>query len=123
MSARGVPLRALLVTWALVILLLQSGSRAELFALSSVAVLMQYGFTAASLGVLARRGERELSPRHALLALPALAVAFTLGAGASRREAVVAAAAVLLGLGLRWAATPSPGRRTPSAAPGRTDPP
>src|SRR5947208_3309394 len=36
MSARGVPSRALLVTWALVVLLLQSGSRAELFALSSV---------------------------------------------------------------------------------------
>ena len=123
MSARGVPSRALLVTWALVVLLLQSGSRAELFALSSVAVLMQYGFTAASLAVLARRGERGLSPRHGLLALPALAVAFALGAGASRREAVVAVSAVLLGLVLRWAATPSPGRRTPSAAPERTDPP
>ena len=104
MNARGVPSRALLVTWALVVLLLQSGSRAELFALSSTAVLMQYGVTAASLAILARRGERGLSPRHALLALPALAVAFALGAGASRREAVVAAAAVLLGLGLRWAA-------------------
>ena len=105
MSARGVPSRALLVTWALVVLLLQSGSRAELFALSSVAVLMQYGVTAASLAVLARRGERGLSPRHAVLALPALAVAFALGAGASRREAVVAASAVLLGLVLRWAAS------------------
>ena len=104
MNERGVPSRALLVTWALVVLLLQSGTRAELFALSSVAVLMQYGVTAASLAILARRGERGLSPRHALLALPALAVAFALGAGASRREAVVATAAVLLGLGLRWAA-------------------
>jgi amino acid transporter len=104
MSARGVPSRALLVTWVLVVLLLQSGSRAELFALSSVAVLMQYGVTAASLAVLARRGERGLSPWHALLALPALAVAFALGAGASRREAVVAVSAVLLGLVLRWAA-------------------
>jgi amino acid transporter len=104
MSGRGVPSRALLVTWALVVLLLQSGSRAELFALSSVAVLMQYGFTAASLAVLARRGERGLTPRHALLALPALAVALALGAGASRREAVVAVSAVLLGLVLRWAA-------------------
>jgi len=104
MNARGVPARALLVTWALVVLLLQSGSRAELFALSSVAVLMQYGVTASSLIVLGRRRERGLMPRHAVLALPALAVAFALGTGASRREAVVAAAAVLLGLVLRWAA-------------------
>jgi len=104
MNARGVPARALLVTWALVVLLLQSGSRAELFALSSVAVLMQYGVTASSLIVLGRRRERGLTPRHAVLALPALAVAFALGTGASRREAVVAASAVLLGLVLRWAA-------------------
>ncbi|HEY2942382.1 MAG TPA: APC family permease [Vicinamibacteria bacterium] len=104
MNARGVPSRALLVTWALVVLLLQSGTRAELFALSSVAVLMQYGVTAAALVVLARRRERDLSPRHAALALPALAVALALGAGASRREAVVATSAVLLGLLLRWAA-------------------
>jgi amino acid transporter len=111
MNAKGVPARALLVTWLLVVLLLQSGNRAQLFALSSVAVLLQYGFTAASLAVLAWRGERGLSLRHALLALPALAVAFTLGAGASRREAGVAAAAVLLGLALRWAA----GRRAPAS--------
>jgi len=104
MNPRGVPARALLVTWALVALLLQSGSRAELFALSSVAVLMQYGVTAASLAVLAVRRERGLSLPHAILALPALAVALALGAGASRREAGVAAAAVLLGLALRWGA-------------------
>jgi APA family basic amino acid/polyamine antiporter len=109
MNPRGVPARALLVTWALVVLLLQSGSRAELFALSSVAVLMQYGFTAGSLAVLARRRERGLSPRHAVLALPALAVALALGSGASRREAVVAVSAVLLGLALRAAAA----RRAP----------
>jgi len=117
MSARGVPSRALLVTWALVVLLLQSGSRAELFALSSVAVLMQYGVTAASLAVLARRGERGLSARHAALALPALAVAFALGAGASRREAAVAASAVLLGLVLRAAATRRPGNSKTSFPP------
>jgi len=118
MNARGVPARALLVTWALVVLLLQSGSRAELFALSSVAVLMQFGFTAASLAVLARRRERELSPRHSVLALPALAVAFALGTGASRREAVVAVSAVLLGLVLRWAAS----RRAPAPNEKRSEP-
>ena len=121
MSPRGVPARALLVTWAAVALLLQSRDRAELFALSSVAVLVQYGVTAAALAVLARRGERGLSARHAVLAAPALAVAFALGAGATRREAVVTAGAVVLGLALR--SISSRGRRTPSAAPERTGPP
>jgi amino acid transporter len=107
MNERGVPARALLVTWVLVTLLLQSGSRAELFALSSVAVLMQYGVTAAALAILASRGERGLSLRHAVLAGPAFAVALALGSGASRREGVVAASAVVLGLVLRWAAARS----------------
>jgi amino acid transporter len=121
MSPRGVPARALFVTWALVSLLLQARNRAELFALSSVAVLIQYGVTAASLAVLARRGERGLSTRHAVLALPALAVALALGAGATRREAIVAAGAVLLGLVLRSISLR--GRRTLSGAPGPTGPP
>jgi amino acid transporter len=108
MNERGVPARALLVTWVLVTLLLQSGSRAELFALSSVAVLMQYGVTAAALAILASRRERGLSLRHAVLAGPAFAVALALGSGASRREGVVAASAVVLGLVLRWAAARSP---------------
>jgi amino acid transporter len=111
MNARGVPARALLVTWALVVLLLQAGSRAELFALSSVAVLMQYGVTASSLAVLGRRRERGLSARHALLALPALAVAVALGTGASRREAVVAVSAIALGLVLHTAASRRGGER------------
>jgi basic amino acid/polyamine antiporter, APA family len=118
MNARGVPARALLVTWALVSLLLQTGDRAQLFALSSVAVLTQYGVTAAALAALARRGERGLSTRHAMLAAPALAVALVLGAGATRREAIVAAGALLLGVVLR--STASRGRRTPFATPGPT---
>jgi amino acid transporter len=118
MSPRRVPARALLVTWVLVCLLLQTGDRAELFALSSVAVLIQYGVTAAALAVLAWRGERGLSMRHAVLAAPTLAVALALGAGATRREAMVAAGAVVVGLLLR--STSLRGRRTPSAAPGPT---
>jgi basic amino acid/polyamine antiporter, APA family len=105
MSARGVPLRALGVTWVLVAVLIQSGSRGQLFALSSVSVLMQYLVTAAALVVLGRRRERGLTPRHAWLSAPAVAVALVLGAGASPREALVAAAAVLLGLGLRLASS------------------
>jgi basic amino acid/polyamine antiporter, APA family len=103
MSARGVPLRALAVTWLLVAVLIQSGSRGQLFALSSVSVLMQYLVTAAALIVLGRRRERGLTPRHALISVPAIAVSLVIGAGASGREALVAGAAVLLGLVLRLA--------------------
>jgi amino acid transporter len=101
---RGVARRALLVTWALVTLLIQGGGRGELFALSSIAVLGQYIVTAAALLALALRRRRGLGRRHAALAVPAGAVALALVAGASTREAVVAAAALAGGLALRWAA-------------------
>ncbi len=95
----GVPLRALLVTWAIVTVMVNLGDLSELFALSAMAVLMQFGVTAASLVVLARRRERGLLPRHAWLALPTLLLGLTLVTfGATRREAVVAAVTVLLGL-------------------------
>jgi basic amino acid/polyamine antiporter, APA family len=99
---RGVARRALLVTWALVTLLIQAGGRGELFALSSIAVLSQYIVTAAALLALGLRGRRGLGRRHAALAIPAGAVALALVAGASAREALVAAAALVCGLVLRW---------------------
>jgi amino acid transporter len=100
---RGVPRRALLVTWALVTLLIQAGGRGELFALSSIAVLSQYLVTAAALLALALRRQRGLTARHALLAVPAGLVALAIAAGASPREAGVAAAALVLGLLVRAA--------------------
>ena len=98
---RGVASRALFVTWALVTLLIQAGGRGELFALSSIAVLSQYLVTAAALLVLALRRQRGLTARHAALAVPAGIVALALAAGASRREAITAAAALLVGLVMR----------------------
>ena len=103
-DARGVPRRALFVTWALVTLLIQAGGRGELFALSSIAVLSQYVVTAAALLALALRGRRGLGRRHAALAVPAGAVSLALVAGASPREAMVAATALAGGLVLRWLA-------------------
>jgi len=100
---RGVPSRALFVTWALVTLLIQARGRGELFALSSIAVLSQYLVTAAALLALALRRERGLTARHALLAVPAGLVALAIAAGASPREAGVAAAALVLGLVIRAA--------------------
>jgi amino acid transporter len=112
----GVPLRALAVTWALVAVVLSLGELGELFALSSIAVLMQFGVSAAALLFLARRHQRGLAPRDAWSALPTLAVAVALVAfGATAREALVALAAVLVGLGLLRAARPRAAGRSPAA--------
>ncbi|WP_370645447.1 APC family permease [Corallococcus sp. EGB] len=101
MSASGVPMRALAVTWALVLGFVNLGDLSELFALSAIAVLMQFGVTAAALAVLSLRRERGLRPVHALLAAPTLVLGLTLVAfGASAREAAVASVTVLAGLAL-----------------------
>ena len=97
----GVPLRALAVTAAVVSITVGTGELAELFALSSIAVLMQYGVSAAALLVLARRRSLGLRPRDAWPALPTLAIGVALVAfGASAREGLVAGGTVLVGLAL-----------------------
>ncbi|WP_002635665.1 amino acid permease [Myxococcus hansupus] len=99
MSAGGVPLRALAVTWGLVLLFVNLGDLSELFALSSIAVLMQYGVTAAALATLSWRRERGLRPLHALLAVPTLGLGLTLVAfGASVREGVTTVLTTVAGL-------------------------
>ncbi len=98
-SAKGVPLPALAVTAAVVVVVVGAGELAELFALSSIAVLMQYGVTAAALFALARRRSVGLQPRDAWPALPTLLVAIALVLfGATAREGLVAAATVLVGV-------------------------
>ena len=102
LTDKGVPRRALGVTWLLVMLVVQAGTRAQLFALSSFAVLMQFVVTAAALAALARRRERGLTPRHAWISLPAIVVGLGIAVGgASAREALSATVALLLGLALR----------------------
>jgi amino acid transporter len=98
-SENGVPRPALAVTAAVVALVVASGELGELFALSSIAVLAQYGVSAAALFVLARRRSLGLRPRDAWPALPTALVAIALVAfGATAREALVAATTLLLGL-------------------------
>ena len=98
-AADGVPRRALAVTWALVAAFVAVGELGELFALSSLAVLMQFGVTAAALLALALRRERGLQPRDAWPAPLTLAVAFTLaGFGATVREGLVAVGTVVVGI-------------------------
>jgi amino acid transporter len=111
LDERGVPIRALVVTWALVTVFVNAGDLGELFALSSIAVLMQFGVTAAALAALALRRERGLQPLDAWPALPTILVGIGLVAfGATLREGLVALGAVVLGLWLwRWT-TRRPGR-------------
>jgi amino acid transporter len=106
-SARGVPQRALAVTAVVVACLVGLGELGELFALSSIAVLMQYGVSAAALVVLARGRQRGLLPRDAWPALPTLLVGAALVAfGATVREALAALGAVAVGLLLLRLARP-----------------
>jgi len=108
-SPGGVPLRALAVTWVVVGLVVSLGELGELFALSSIAVLMQFGTSALALLVLAWRRERGLRPLQAWPAVPTLAVAVALVvSGATAREALVAAGTMALGLGLLRLARPRP---------------
>jgi len=106
-SPGGVPLRALGVTWVVVATIVSLGELGELFALSSIAVLMQFGTSALALVVLAHRRERGLRPLHAWPALPTLAVAVTLVVlGATRQEAFVFLGTALVGLVLLRLARP-----------------
>jgi amino acid transporter len=113
-APNGVPRRALLVTWVLVMIVIQAGELSELFALSALAVLTQFGVTAAALFALALRRERELKRLHALLAVPAFALGLYLAAqGATRNEGYASLAALLLGLllfGISRPRPPAPGR-------------
>lgn len=114
-SASGVPMRALAVTWLAVSTIVSLGELGQLFALSSIAVLMQFGTSALALGALAFRRERGLVPSRAWPALPTLAVAAALVAlGATRQELFVALGTALVGLMLLRLARP---RGASAAAP------
>jgi amino acid transporter len=114
-AADGVPRRALIVTWVLVGAFVAVGELGELFALSSLAVLMQFGVTAAALIALAGRRERGLRPRDAWPAPLTLVVAFTLaGFGATAREGVVAVGVVVVGLVVLWGARRARSTGSPS---------
>jgi basic amino acid/polyamine antiporter, APA family len=73
---RGVPVRSLIITTALVLALVSSSALMSLIVLSSLAVLLQYAVSAVALFRLAARGERELGRLDRLLApLTLLAIA------------------------------------------------
>lgn len=102
-SPSGVPRRALLLTYLLVLVLVTQSSLGELLQLSSVAVLTQYGATSVSLLVLALRRAHNLRPRDAWIVPPALIVTFGLVSQATWRELGIALGCLGVGIVLRIA--------------------
>jgi amino acid transporter len=98
---KGVPLMALVTTWAFVVVLVFAGSLGELLTLSSLAVVMQYLIVALALGKFAWRRERGLSPGAAWSAVPTAIVALLLLSGATGTEWAVAGACAVVGGVLR----------------------
>jgi amino acid transporter len=100
-NARAIPVRAFRVTFVLIGVVLVAnaawGSLADLLALSSVSVTVQYAVTAASLWALASRSAAGLEPSERWPAPLAIASCFLLLCGATRFEIPIFA--VLLGLG------------------------
>lgn len=108
---RGVPRVAVLASVALISLLLIAGSGGQLFALSSVAVLSQYGMTGLSLLALSLRRARGLRPSDAwpapfVISLGVVLVVF----GGSRWEWLVAGGAAVVGVVLRALVRAASGR-------------
>jgi basic amino acid/polyamine antiporter, APA family len=118
LDAKGVPMRAVFVTWVLVTLLVNAGDLGELFALSSIAVLMQFGVTAAALVALAFRRYHGLRPIDAWTAVPTFVVGITLVVfGATKREGLVALGAIVAGILLARFAKVRPAGTQPAPKP------
>lgn len=100
-DVRGVPRRALAITALLVLGLVQFGSLDELFAMSSIAVLAQYGSTAASLIALGARREKGLGRGDVFLGIAAATTAIVVGSGAKWSELTRAAVVLAVGVGAR----------------------
>lgn len=104
-SQNGAPRRAFAISWVLVLVVVTAsflyGSIANLFALSSVSVLLQYVVTAASLWVLARRREQGFVPRDAWPVPLVFVASLYLVAGAEAIELLLVAVVVAAGFGLR----------------------
>jgi APA family basic amino acid/polyamine antiporter len=95
-SKTGVPLPALVTTWAIVVALISLGSLGQLLALSSLSVVMQYLLVALALVKFAVRGERGLRLKDAWSAIPTVVVALVLVSGAEKGEWAVAAGSIVL---------------------------
>lgn len=114
-SARGVPLGALGVTAAAMVVVLAGSSLAELFTLSSLAVVLQYAMVAAALGKLAVTRSHGLAPAHLALAGVTLAIAAALLTVPDRKEWISLAVLVAAGALIRLKFGPSGPPRIPGS--------
>ncbi len=96
-NERGVPFRALLLTSAAVLALVQVGRLDQLFAMSSIAVLAQYGSTSASLVWMGAKRELGLGTVDVVVGVVAIGAVVVVMTGATWLEAGRAIAVVLLG--------------------------
>jgi amino acid transporter len=96
-SQGRVPLRALGVTTAGVLVFVLREELSGLFALSSIAVLSQYAVATLALGVLAQRGHHGVARKEGFWALPALAGILLMARGAKQSEILTTAAVTALG--------------------------
>lgn len=110
-NERGVPRRALILTSCLVLLFVQVGRLEQLFAMSSIAVLAQYGSTSASLLWMGAKGQWGLGRKDLVVGVVALAASLVVLTGATWQETFRAVALLALGWLIKFAV--SMGRRKP----------
>jgi APA family basic amino acid/polyamine antiporter len=96
-NERGVPLRALLLTSAAVLVLVQLGRLDQLFAMSSIAVLAQYGSTSASLVWMGVKRQLGLGNADVVVGIVAIGAVLVVMTGATFWEVGRAVAVVVLG--------------------------
>jgi amino acid transporter len=96
-NERGVPPLALLLTSAAVLVLVQFGRLDQLFAMSSIAVLAQYGSTSASLAWMGVKRKLGLGKVDVVVGIVAIGAVLVVMTGATWLEAGRAVAVVLLG--------------------------
>jgi amino acid transporter len=101
-AKNGVPMYALLATWAAVGVLVFLGKFGELLTLSSIAVVMQYLIVALALLRFGITKQRNLQLRDAWSAIPTILVAFALLSGANIKEWAIAGLCAATGVGLRF---------------------
>lgn len=104
-NERAIPVRAFVITWAAVVVVMVAsflyGSIGNLFALSTLSVLLQYAVTALSLALLAKRRERSLGPRDAIPVPFVLLACVWLSFGAEVIEILLVAVVIALGFLVR----------------------
>jgi amino acid transporter len=105
LSARAVPVRAFVVSYALLFAMLVAsalwGSIGNLLALSSLSVTVQYAVTALALFKLASRGQADLRPGDRWPVPFALISCAVLASGSTKLEIPIVAAMVALGFLVR----------------------